>query len=262
MSSVVELNKLVNSIDGVLRPELFRDFAPNGLQVEGKPEVRKLLCGVTACQALLDNAIQLEADAILVHHGYFWKNENPVVQGFKAKRLRTLLTHNISLLAYHLPLDAHRSLGNNWQLGQLLGIRDIKVIKDGRVKVLENNNTQLSFIGDVQASLLEPFAEMVAQKLGRKPLVLKGDSNRIINKVAWCTGAAQDVFMDAVNAGADLFITGEVSERTYHESQETGVHFIAAGHHATERYGVQSLGDWLTAQFGLETLYIDIDNPV
>lgn len=251
----VALTTLVQHIDSTLEVGRFRDYCPNGLQVEGRPEVGRLLTGVTACQALLDAAVSWEADAVLVHHGYFWKGEPGVVTGMKRRRLGTLLGHDISLLAYHLPLDAHPQLGNNAQLGLRLGIRETRPLDPAASDAVGD-------IGELAAA--RPAGELVAQLAeltGREPLHI-GDSAAPVRRIAWCTGAAQSYLPQALTAGADLFITGEVSEPTVHMAREEGIHFVAAGHHATERYGVQALGEHLAGHFGLEHRFVDIDNPV
>lgn len=251
----VALTMLVQHIDSTLEVGRFRDYCPNGLQVEGRPEVGRLLTGVTACQALLDAAVSWEADAVLVHHGYFWKGEPGVVTGMKRRRLGTLLGHDISLLAYHLPLDAHPQLGNNAQLGLRLGIRETRPLDPAASDAVGD-------IGELPAA--RPAGELVAQLAeltGREPLHI-GDSAAPVRRIAWCTGAAQSYLPQALAAGADLFITGEVSEPTVHMAREEGIHFVAAGHHATERYGVQALGEHLAGHFGLEHRFVDIDNPV
>lgn len=256
------LSNVIAVIDKLLRPELFRDYAPNGLQVEGRENIARIVTGVTASEALIDEAINAGADALLVHHGYFWKNENPAIVGYKARRIKKLLEAGMSLIAYHLPLDAHPAIGNNKMLADLLGFTDLQVIKNGSVRPIDNINTQLLFTGRGKFDSLNELSDLLADRLCRQPQVIEGDVGRPIRQIAWCTGAAQDAFADAIKAGADVFITGEISERTYHEAKETGVHFIAAGHHATERYGIQALGGWLATELPLETIYIDIDNPI
>ncbi|HBF08739.1 MAG TPA: Nif3-like dinuclear metal center hexameric protein [Gammaproteobacteria bacterium] len=262
MSQGVALKELISALNNMLRPDLFRDYAPNGLQVEGRPHVKRIVTGVTASDALIEKAIGLNADAILVHHGYFWKGEDPCLSGFKGKRIKKLMQHDISLIAYHLPLDAHYEVGNNVQLGDKLGLTHVKALKNSVARNIDTNNTLLTLIGETSHNTLESFQAHIQEVLGREPLVIDGAQGREIKKVAWCTGGAQNEFSHAVAAGADVFITGEVSEKNYHEALETGVCFIAAGHHATERYGVQALGNWLKTYFELEALYIDIDNPV
>jgi dinuclear metal center YbgI/SA1388 family protein len=251
----VELEQLITTIDELLEPERFSDYCPNGLQVQGRPSVNRLVTGVTASQALLDAAVAWNADAVLVHHGYFWRGEDPTVRGMKRRRLQTLLGHDISLLAYHLPLDAHPELGNNAQLGQRLGLHRTGALEPGKS----------DGVGDVGCfSTPQPVSSLLSrleQLTGRAPLHI-GNQDAVVTTVAWCTGAAQDYIGAAVATGAEVFITGEASEPAVHVAREEGIHFIAAGHHATERYGVQALGDYLMQQLNLEHRFIDIDNPV
>lgn len=251
---VIALNTLVAEIDRHLDAARISDYCPNGLQVEGRAEVRRIVSGVTASQALLDAAVAWGADLVLVHHGYFWKSENPCVVGMKQRRLKTLLSHDISLLAYHLPLDVHPELGNNVQLAQRLGLSVEGPLEPG-------NPRSVGLLG----SLAEPlapaeFAARVAQALGREPLLVAG--TRPIRRVGWCTGAAQGYIEQAIAAGVDAYLTGEVSESTVHSARENGISFLAAGHHATERYGVQALGEWIASRFGVEHRFVDCDNPV
>lgn len=248
----MELNRLVSEIANYLQIARFQDYCPNGLQVEGRPQVRRIVSGVTASQALIEAAIASEADAILVHHGYFWRGEAPEVVGLKRQRLKRLLTHDVSLLAYHLPLDAHGEVGNNVQLGRVLGWQIERYLDDKNMIASANLPESMT---------LEQLGQHISARLGRQAQVL-GDVRRQINTVAWCTGAAQSYMPQAVQAGADVFISGEVSEQTWHTVCETGTAYIAAGHHATERYGVQALGQWLSDQFGIEHEYIELDNPV
>jgi dinuclear metal center YbgI/SA1388 family protein len=246
------LIELQHSLDELLTPSKFNDYCPNGLQVEGRSEVRLLVTGVTASLALIEEAVRLKADAILVHHGFFWKGESPIVKGMKRRRMAALLANELSLLAYHLPLDAHPSLGNNACLGRLMGFDEwVAVGAGGLVSVGE---------------LAEPItAKGMLQRLraltGREPLHI-GDATELVRKIAWCTGAAQGYIEEAVAAGADMYITGEASEQTVHVAREEGIHFVAAGHHATERYGVQAVGEHLAQAFNLEHRFVDIDNPV
>lgn len=248
------LKELTNAADELLQPQNFQDYCPNGLQVEGKPQVSKLVTGVTACQALLDQAFANEADAVLVHHGYFWRGEDAVIVGMKRRRIATLLQHGISLLAYHLPLDAHPELGNNAQLAELLGIR----VSAG----LQAHEPSIGNVGELAEALGgAEFAHHLAARLGREPLHIAGEGKKI-KSIAWCTGAAQDYIQQAIDLGVDAYLTGEASEQTVHTAREAGIHFYAAGHHATERYGVQAVGKYLAQKFGLEHQFIDIDNPV
>lgn len=243
---------LEQNLNDFLQTSIYRDFAPNGLQVEGRAQIKKIVTGVTACQRLLDAAVELDADAVLVHHGFFWKNEPVTITGMKYRRLRTLLQHNINLFGYHLPLDGHPLLGNNVLLGHLLGI-DI----EERISI-----TDLLFKGQ----LLKPqtalaFKDTIASKLEHSVLHCGDNAPEIINRVAWCCGGGQDFIEQAALQGCDAFITGEVSERTIHIAREYGINFYDAGHHATERYGIKALGQWLAEEYGFESTFIDIDNP-
>ncbi|MFV8820141.1 Nif3-like dinuclear metal center hexameric protein [Haliea sp. E17] len=249
------LDALVRWLDDTLQPGKFRDYCPNGLQVEGRAEVARLATGVTASQALLDAAADWDADAILVHHGYFWRGEAEPLVGMKRRRLATLLTRDISLLAYHLPLDAHPTLGNNARLGELLDIRDVAPLEPG-------DPTAVGNVGNFAEPLDGPaLCARLRELTGREPLLV-GDAQRQLQRVAWCTGAAQSYIGTALAAGADVYITGEVSEPTVHIAREEGIVFVAAGHHATERYGVQAVGEALAAAFPIEHRFFDCDNPV
>ena len=250
----IALSTLVEEADRFLNAARIADYCPNGLQVEGRPQVRRIVSGVTASQALLDAAVEAEADVVLVHHGYFWKGEDARVTGMKRRRLQTLLEHDISLLAYHLPLDLHPEVGNNVQLA-----RQLEITVEGPLD--PDNPKVVGLLG----SLAEPmtardFARRVQEVLGREPLLVEGAS--MVRRIGWCTGGGQGYIDDAIAAGVDLFLTGEASEQTFHSARENGVSFIAAGHHATERYGVQALGDYLARRFAIEHLFIDCPNPV
>jgi dinuclear metal center YbgI/SA1388 family protein len=234
----------------LLEPGRFKDYGPNGLQVEGKPELRRLVCGVTASLALIEAAIEAEADAILVHHGLFWRGQDGRVTGWMKQRLARLLAHEINLFAFHLPLDAHPKLGNNAQLGQRLGWT-----ADARF-----GDQDLGFSAPLAATSLEGLSAQLGQLLGRAPTVVAGDG-RPLRRVAWCSGGAQGYFEAAIAAGADVFVTGEISEPQAHYARETGVAFIAAGHHATERYGVQAVGARAAQVLGLDVQFIDVPNP-
>lgn len=250
----VERNLLLQDIEAFLNVSAISDYCPNGLQVEGKAQIQRIVSGVTASQALIDAAIELQADAVLVHHGYFWKGEDQRVIGMKQRRLKALLTHDINLLAYHLPLDVHPEVGNNVQLGQRLGLTVSGPLEP-------DNPRNVGLIGELAVPLsADAFALRIEQALGRAPLVI--DHQQPIKRVAWCTGGAQGYIEQAIAAGVDAYITGEVSERTFHEAQENGISFFAAGHHATERYGVQALGEWLAERFGIEHHYVECPNPV
>ncbi|MGL5006992.1 MAG: Nif3-like dinuclear metal center hexameric protein [Plesiomonas sp.] len=249
-----ELERLLNS---ELSVNAIHDYCPNGLQVEGCPEIKRIITGVTASQALIDTAVTQNADAILVHHGYFWKNESPVVKGMKKQRLKTLLLNDINLLAYHLPLDVHPVLGNNAQLAQHLGIEVSSGLEpDNRFSVALQGHFALPITA-------EQLNERLAHVLQRAPLQCSSDNApALIQRVAWCTGGGQSYIEQAAEAGVDAFITGEASEQTIHVAREMGIHFFAAGHHATERFGIKALGKWLHSSYGLHVTFIDIENPV
>ena len=251
---MVDLTALVTYTNGLLEIDRFHDYSPNGLQVEGKAAVARLVCGVTASQALIDAAVEREADAILVHHGFFWRGEDPRVVGIRYQRLKSLLNHGISLIAYHLPLDAHPVYGNNAQLAKRL-----------HLTVEGQFGMEKPAIG-LHGRLVKPcggaeFAHRIERALERIPLHIAGDAETI-QTCAWCSGAAQSYLEQAVELGVDAFLTGEISEQTVHLARETGIHVFAAGHHATERDGVRVLGEHLAEEFQLEVEFIDILNPV
>lgn len=248
--------QLETCLDELLESRQFKDYSPNGLQVEGRPDVQRVVTGVTASQALLDEAVRLQADAVLVHHGYFWGNEPAQIRGMKKHRLQTLLRHDINLYAYHLPLDAHPQLGNNAQLASLLGISVLSPLE-------ADNPRSLALVGELDVPLSgEEFAERLAVRLGRTPLFCPGSASDVIRRIGWCSGGGQSYINLAAEQGLDAFFTGEASEQTVHVAREMGIHFFAAGHHATERYGIRALGDWLTVTQGLDVTFVDIDNPV
>jgi len=251
----VNIHELVRYCDQLLQTDRFRDYAPNGLQVEGRTGITRILTGVTASQALLDAAVEWEADLVLVHHGYFWKGESPVVTGIKQRRLKTLLLHEMNLVAYHLPLDAHPELGNNARLAARLGLEVEGPLDPGVSPAIGN-------IGRLEQVLsLEALEQRIQDRLGREPQVISGGDHEI-RKVAWCTGAAERMIEQALAQGVDAYISGEISEPVVHIARESGIHYLGAGHHATERYGVQALGEHLAQQFGLTHRFVDIDNPV
>lgn len=254
-SAVVALGELVRYTNDLLETGLFHDYCPNGLQVEGAHEVRKLVAGVTACQSLVDRCVEEGGDVLLVHHGYFWKGEDPGVTGMKRKRIAALLAGNVSLLAYHLPLDAHAELGNNVQLAKRLDL-----IVEGRFGT--GSGPDIGYYGTPRKPLAaDALGELIATRLGRVPLHIRGDATSI-RRIGWCTGAAQSYIDLAADLDLDAFVSGEVSEQTTHVVRERGIHYFAAGHHATERYGVQALGEHLAHHFDCEYLFVDIDNPV
>lgn len=240
------------ALDNLLDVPRFRDYCPNGLQVEGRPEIQRILCGVSASQKLLDVAVQRQVDAVLVHHGWFWKNEERAVTGYRRTRLATLLNHDINLFAYHLPLDAHPLLGNNAELA-----RYMNWTITGRFA-----EQDIGFLGTPASSEnASSLAASLEHFLNRKPLVV-GPLDRPITRLAWCSGGAQDYFEQAIVAGAEGYVSGEISEQAVHIAQETGIPYIAAGHHATERYGIMALASHLTRQFGIECEFVDLENPV
>lgn len=249
---MVKLNELVHYTQQLMQVESFQDYCPNGLQVEGKVEIRKIVTGVTASMALLVAAKQAGADLILVHHGYFWRNEDARVVGIKRNRLAFLLNNDLNLMAYHLPLDAHPEFGNNIQLAHVLGITPTGFTGESNI---------IAFGALTQPIKLFEFAAKIEAALLRSPLVI-GNSQQIVHKVAWCTGAAQGYMDTVIQLGVDVFISGEISEQTTHQSKESGVSYISAGHHVTERYGVQALGEHLAKKFNIEHEFIDIYNPV
>lgn len=244
--------ELLRYLDGLLEPARFEDYCPNGLQVEGKDRVERIVTGVSACQALIDAAISRGADTLLVHHGWFWRSDDRRVLGFRKTRLQTLFKHNINLMAYHLPLDAHPELGNNARLAALFNWQ-----AEGRF-----GDRYLGWTG--RLAVPETLAELerkVTAAMRRAPLVI-GSPERRIKRMAWCSGGAQDYFEQALALGVDAFFSGEISEPAVHLARETGVAYIAAGHHASERLGVQALAAHLSEKFGLACEFVDIDNPV
>ncbi len=252
--TTISRDQLVNYLDEQLQVSKCRDYCPNGLQVEGRHTIAKIVTGVTASAALLDAAIQAGADAILVHHGYFWRGEDSRIVGFKYQRLRKLIQHEVNLLAYHLPLDMHAEWGNNISLARQLGIQP-----DGRFG--ENDLGWLGKVSDPGIQTLAEFAAHVERVLQRKPTLI-GDPSARLGRLGWCTGAAQSMMEAAVLAGAQVYLSGEISEPTVHLARETGVAYLACGHHASERYGVQALGQHLASVFGIAHEFIEIDNPV
>ncbi|MRD47181.1 Nif3-like dinuclear metal center hexameric protein [Caenimonas koreensis DSM 17982] len=246
--------QLLTAFDTLLQPARFKDYGPNGLQVEGKHEVRRIVSGVTASRALIEAAISAQADAIFVHHGLFWRGQDGRVTGWMKQRLALLLAHDINLFAYHLPLDAHPQLGNNAQLGTRLGLE-----ADGHF-----GDQDLGFIGEAPCGAPVGSAPLLAAHvshvLGRAVQCVEGDGRRL-RRIAWCTGGAQGYFEHAIAAGADAFITGEISEPQTHYARETGVAFLACGHHASERFGAPAAAGWVARELQLEHQFIDIDNP-
>lgn len=247
--------ELLNYLDGLLKPHKIKDYCPNGLQVEGGGVISKVVTGVTASQALIDEAIKRNAQAIFVHHGYFWKGENPCLRGMKKNRFKSLLLNDINLYAYHLPLDIHPELGNNAQLAKRIGI----AVKGG-LDQSDPNSVAMQGEFDIPMSLSQ-LSDKLDSSLKRSPFVVSG-GDHAIKTVAWCTGGGQGYIEAAAEQGIDAFITGEVSEQTVHTAREMNIHFISAGHHATERYGAQAVGEHLAKKFDINVEFIDIDNPV
>lgn len=245
---------VVDYINRTLEADSIKDYCPNGLQVAGREQINHIVSGVTASARFLDAAIKASADAVLVHHGYFWSGESPVLTGMKLARIRALIQADISLLAYHLPLDVHPTLGNNAQLAELLGFQvEGRVAAGGTDGLLFHGRTSHSYANNA-------FVEDIATRLGRS-VVAVGRSERPVQRVAWCSGGAQRFLNQAAELGVDAFISGEISEQTTHEARENGLLYVAAGHHATERFGVQALGENLSSQLQLTHEFIDVDNP-
>lgn len=235
-----------------LQPELIKDYCPNGLQVEGSSAVTSLVSGVTACQALIDRAVEVQADAILVHHGFFWRGEDPRLIGMKAARVRALMQREINLFAYHLPMDIHPTMGNNAGLGRAMGVEVFGMLDP-------SNASMPVFVGDAPAvTNAADVAALLEKNLGRS-VTLVGEG--AVSSIGWCTGGGQGYIDAAADAGCDLFVSGEISEQTVHVARERGIAFIAAGHHATERFGPQSIGQWLGAELGIDHQFVDIDSP-
>ncbi|UJP04848.1 MAG: Nif3-like dinuclear metal center hexameric protein [Nitrosomonas sp.] len=244
-----ELEAYLNQLLDISR---FHDYCPNGLQVEGRTQIETVVSGVTASLALLQSAVAANADAVLVHHGYFWRGEDLRITGLKSRRIALLMNHQINLFAYHLPLDSHPQFGNNALLGQKLGF-----VETGRF-----GGQDIMMRGVLgEAMTLAALEGIIARTVMRPPMIV-GDRARVIRNIAWCTGGAQGYFEEAIRQGVDAYLTGEISEHNVHAARESGVAFIAAGHHATERYGVQALGDHLVQQFGIRHQFMDIENPV
>lgn len=251
-------DQLLSTLNTLLSPETVKDYCPNGLQIEGRNDIQHIVTGVTASQALIDKAIELKADAILVHHGFFWKNEDYAIVGMKKRRISSLLQHDINLFAYHLPLDVHPSLGNNAQLGALLGLQNISALEG----IMPNG---IVMWGELPHTMsYHQFSMHLQTTLGRASINVANREQ--IRWIAWCTGGGQGYIDEvaAVNSGAvtiDAFISGEISEQTTHSARELGIDYFAAGHHATERYGVKALGEYLQAEYDLRVSFVDIDNP-
>ncbi|MCI5851007.1 MAG: Nif3-like dinuclear metal center hexameric protein [Sutterellaceae bacterium] len=249
----MQTRTLVDKLDALLEPERFHDYAPNGLQVEGRPEITRVVTGVTASLALIEAAARLKADAILVHHGWFWKSESRCITGYRRLRAKRMLELDMNLIAYHLPLDAHPELGNNAGIARCLGLDVL-----GRW-----GEMMLGWTGEIPGDPItaEAFAERCGAAFRRKPFLV-GPSEKKVKRICWCSGAAQGMMEEAVGQGADLYLSGEISEPTVHLAEEYGVPYLACGHHATERFGIEALGRWVAENCGLEVTFVDIDNPV
>lgn len=242
-------DELLSFLDDYFQVASFQDYAPNGLQVEGKPNIQRIICAVTASLAAINAAIDAQADALLVHHGMFWKNEMPQITGWKKQRIQKLLQHDINLIAYHLPLDAHKELGNNAQWA------------DKMDWILDSSDNGLLCFGHIrQPETLEDLTQKLTRVLQRIPTVI-GQPEKNIEKIAWCSGAGQSFFQAAAEQCVDAFITGEASEAQYHLAHETQTVFISAGHHATERFGIQALADFIQQKWNIETRFFDEANP-
>jgi dinuclear metal center YbgI/SA1388 family protein len=259
----LDRHALATQLDGWLQPQLFKDYGPNGLQVEGAPTVSHVVTGVTASLALIEQAAALGADAILVHHGLFWRGQSGAITGWMRKRLGLLIAHNINLWAYHLPLDAHETMGNNAQLARVLGLTPDEPAGqsgEGVAAPVRFGEQGLGWLGRTEHATLGGLVDATAKALVKTPVVI-GDLTRPIRRVGWCTGGAQGYFEAAIAAGVDVFITGELSEPQAHYARECNVAYIACGHHASERYGVQAVGQALAKTTGVRHTFIDIDNP-
>lgn len=249
--------ELEQILDEKLNSKAISDYAPNGLQVEGKTDIKKIITGVTASLPLIEAAIAQNADAILVHHGYFWKSENPCIRGMKGKRIKQLLCHEINLFAYHLPLDIHLELGNNAQLAKMIGA--------GQIRGMEDKSLSIPAIAEFDTGISADELKQRLEKALQRTVTLcdefVGFPQKVIKKIGICSGGGQGYIDLAVEKGCDAFISGEISEQTTHSAREQGIYFYACGHHATERDGVKALGEWLAQHYDVEVAFIDIDNP-
>lgn len=248
-------DELADYLNTYLNTEVYQDYSPNGLQVEGKLTISRICTAVSASEAVILEACKQGADALLVHHGFFWRGEEPTVLGMKRRRLGHLMAHDLNLFGFHLPLDCHLEIGNNACIGRLLDVQDIKTHRQGKTR-------DLLWEGRL-AKKFQPaeFQQFLQEKFVRVPVHIASTKNSI-ERIAWCSGAAQDFIDDAAKLGVDAYISGEISERTYYQAQELNTHYFACGHHATERYGIQALGEHLNMRFGLSHTFIDVNNPV
>lgn len=252
---MAQLKEIIQWCDETLNTHEFKDYAPNGLQIEGRSDVQKILCAVTASQEAIEAAIAQNADILLVHHGYFWKGEPYPITGMRGKRIKSLIQHDISLVGYHLPLDSHPSLGNNAAIAECLALENLQALDPSERHPIGN----IGFLKHAMSAT--EFRDFLTARLGFNTIHLPAEKNQI-QKVGFCTGAAQDFIGKAAEQGCDAFISGEVSERTYYEAKELGVHYYACGHHATERYGVQRLAKAISEQFNIEYSYFELNNPI
>ena len=252
---MISRDELASYLHDYLACNSFVDYAPNGIQVEGRSTISRIFTAVTASEAVIKQAAIQHADALLVHHGYFWRGEEAVICGMKHRRISQLIAHDINLYAYHLPLDCHPEVGNNACLGRLLGVDSIKMHTVGKTP-------NLLWSGSLSKPLAAlELSDHIHKKLKRAPLHVTG-TDKPIHRIAWCSGAAQDYIEEADRLGVDAYLSGEISERTYYQAQELGIHYFACGHHATERYGIQAIGQHLSERFQLHHQFIDSDNPV
>ena len=250
------LQEIIQWCDHTLKSSEFKDYAPNGLQIEGKTEVNKILCAVTASQDAIEAAIAQKADLLLVHHGYFWKGEAYPITGMRGKRIKALIQNDISLVGYHLPLDSHPTLGNNAAIADILDLENIEPLDPSERHPIGN----IGYLKNAMSP--EDFKTLVTNKLGFNAIHLPANDQPLIQKVGFCTGGAQDYIGKAADMGCDAYISGEVSERTFYEAKELNVHYFACGHHATERYGVQRLAQAISEQFNIEYSYFELNNPI
>ena len=252
---MAKLNDIINWCNSTLKSSEFKDYAPNGLQIEGAQEVTKILCAVTASQDAIDAAIAQNADLLLVHHGYFWKGEAYPITGMRGKRIKSLIKNDISLVGYHLPLDSHPTLGNNAAIADILELDSIEPLDP-------NERHPIGNIGYLKTAISpQGFKTLLTDKLGFNAIHLPAEKD-LIQKVGFCTGGAQDFIAQAAKMNCDAYISGEVSERTFYEAKELNVHYYACGHHATERYGVQRLAKAISEQFNIEYSYFELNNPI
>ena len=252
----MQTEQLTSYINDVLQISDFTDYAPNGLQIEGRSSVKRLATAVTANYRVIEQAIDWKADALLVHHGYFWKGESPCIVGMKQQRIQALLKHNINLYAYHLPLDCHLTLGNNAQLANVCSF----LVNQSHTIGCNKDLLWQGELSAVQSSA--EFSKFLSDVLRQQVIHLPDSSDKQIKSLAWCSGGAQDLIEKAASLGVDAYISGEVSERTYYQAQELDIHYFSCGHHATERYGVQALGMYLASELELEHQFFDANNPV